>query len=391
MINIIENHTTTRAESALAKNFDMDASETVPSFHKTFPNYKPTPLIELSGLAYHLGVKNIWVKDESHRFGLNAFKVLGASYAVAKLIGEMFNISKKELSYSIFTDNSIREKIKNLTLVTATDGNHGRGVAWTAKQIGCKSVVYMPKGTKKARFENIKSLGADVYIIDGNYDDASKLARENAEKYGWLLVQDSSWDGYEKIPLWVMQGYLTLLDEAFEQLQGETPTHVFVQCGVGSLPAVVQAYLVDIFGERRPLLAVVEPEDAACVYESFAAGDGNIHTLKNEMRTIMAGLACGTPSKLAWEIMRDHSNFFVTCDDEITKSGMNILAKGTFGDNKITSGESGAVTTGLVYKLLSDPECAHLAQKLKLKSNSKIFLISTEGDTDPEMYQKIVK
>ena len=391
MINIVENLTVIHNKTDLTKNFGRDASGSAHSFHKTFPDYIPTPLIELAGIARHLGVNKIWLKDESSRFGLNAFKVLGASYAVAKLIAEMFNISEKELSYSIFTKTSIREKVKNLILVTATDGNHGRGVAWTAKQIGCKSVVYMPKGTKQSRFNNIKSLGADVYIIDGNYDDASNLARENAEKFGWILVQDSSWAGYEKIPLWIMQGYLTLMHESFEQLHGEIPTHVFVQCGVGSLPAAVQAYLVNQFGNDRPLLAVVEPTDAACVYESFAVGNGNVHTLTNEIHTIMAGLACGTPSKLAWEIMRDYSNFFITCDDDTTIDGMNILAKGIYGDEKIVSGESGAVTTGLIHKPLSDSAYRQLAEKLKLNSDTKIFLISTEGDTDPEMYKNITQ
>ena len=391
MINIAENLTVIHNKTDLTKNFGRDASGAAHSFHKTFPDYNPTPLIELNGLANQLSVKNIWLKDESHRFGLNAFKVLGASYAVAKLFAEMFGVNEKELSYSIFTETTIREKTKDLTLVTATDGNHGRGVAWTAKQIGCKSVVYMPKGTKQSRSDNIKSLGADVYIIDGNYDDASYLARENAEKFGWILVQDSSWEGYEKIPLWIMQGYLTLMHESFEQLSGEIPTHFFVQCGVGSLPAAVQAYLVNQFGNDRPLFAIVEPNDAACVYESFVAGDGNVHTLTNEIHTIMAGLACGTPSKLAWEIMRDYSNYFITCDDEVTKSGMDILAKGTFGDDKIISGESGAVTTGLIHKLLSDSAYRQLTEKLKLNSDTKIFLISTEGDTDPKIYKKITQ
>jgi diaminopropionate ammonia-lyase len=248
----------------------------------------------------------------------------------------------------------------------------------------------MPKNTTPSRYQNVKLLGAKVKIIDGDYDEASQFARSVATKNKWLLVQDSSWEGYEKISLLIMQGYLTLMHEVFDQLKNEKPTHVFIQCGVGSLPAAVLAYLINRFGDNRPTLCVVEPETAACVYESFEAGDGKLHSLKNEINTIMAGLACGTPSNIAWEIMKDHANYFITCDDEVTIDGMKILGRQQFGDQKIISGESGAVTLGLVFNLLSNSANNKFAEQLHLDNNSKIFLISTEGDTDPDVYQKII-
>lgn len=358
------------------------------SFHSTFPNYKPTPLIELKGLSNHLGLKNIWIKDESHRFGLNAFKVLGASYAVVKYLTEFFGMKNVQATYTVLNDSPFRNRARNITLVTATDGNHGRGVAWTAQQIGCKSVIYMPKGTTQSRFENIKSHGADVTIIDGSYDDAVKLAKENSEKYGWLLVQDSSWNGYEKIPLMIMQGYLTIIREIFDVLKDEVPTHLFVQCGVGSLPAAVLAFLLNYFKDKKPGFVVVEPDDAACIYESTRLS--SIVTLTNEMNTIMAGLACGTPSKMAYDILTAHVDFFVKCSDDITIKGMQILGRQEFGDPKIISGESGAVTTGLLYYLLNDHKFGSLCDELKLNNESKVLLISTEGDTDPVMYRKIL-
>jgi diaminopropionate ammonia-lyase len=376
-------------ENNLTSLFNEEETKTVIAFHKTFPNYFPTPLTTLNGLSETLGVSKIWIKDESHRFGLKAFKVLGASYAVAKYLCEQFGFDKNDVSFSLFKKPEVQELIKNITLATATDGNHGRGVAWTAQQLGCKCVVYMPKGTTQARFENIKSLGADVNIIDGSYDEAVRLAETNSKEFGWLLVQDTSWQGYEIIPKWIMQGYLTILDEISSQLNGEIPTHVFVQCGVGSLPAAVWSYYFEKHKNKKPILTVVEPNDAACVFES--AKNKKIVSLQNEMKSIMAGLSCGTPSKLAFDILNNLSDFFIKCSDDVTKKGMQLLGRQEFGDPEIISGESGAVTTGLLYYLLSDKKYKSMVEELQLNGNSKVLLISTEGDTDPENYKKIIE
>jgi len=365
-----------------------EAADEVREFHMTFTDYKPTPLLKLNGLSKYLGVKEIWLKDESYRFGLNAFKVLGASYAAAKVLNELLKLNEDQISFSLFQNHAVNSKLKDLTFVTATDGNHGRGVAWTAQQIGCKCVIYMPKGSAKVRLNNIKSHDAQAYIIDGNYDEAVSLARINSKKYGWILIQDSSWKGYEKIPTWIMNGYFTLMEEINEQLNDEIPTHIFIQCGNGSLPASILAYCIKKYKKEKPVFAVVEPEDAACVYESFLKH--GLTTLYNEMKTIMAGLACGTPSLLAWNILKDHSDFFIKCSDDVTIKGMQILGNGEFENTKIISGESGAVTTGLIYSLLSEQKHKTDCNLLGLNQNSKILLLSTEGNTDPETYDKII-
>ncbi len=371
-----------------ASSFNMNESKRASEFHKSFPIYSPTPLIDLKGLAEKLSVSKIWLKDESRRFNLNAFKVLGASYAAAKLLCEKFELDGSNLSFNIFQEPAIKQKIKNITFATATDGNHGRGVAWTAQQLGCKCVVYMPKGTTQSRFENIKSHGAGVTIIDGSYDEAVILAKKNSEKFNWILIQDTSWEGYEKIPLWIMQGYLTMMEEIFFQLKDEVPTHIFVQCGVGSLPAAVAAYCAERYNYNKPIFINVEPDDAACVFESIR--NKNITSLTNEMKSIMAGLNCGTPSKIAFDILCAYGDYFIKCDDEITKTGMRILGKCESGDEKIISGESGAVTTGLIYNLLSNDSNRELVNELNLNKNSRILLFSTEGDTDSDFYKSII-
>lgn len=386
MISIFEN--TNNGKKSFNSYFTVQDSLSAVNFHKSFPNYDPTPLINLTGLSKAIGVSKIWIKDESHRFGLNAFKVLGASYAAAKIISEKFNLDPDSLSFEIFNNPGIKHLMSGITLVTATDGNHGRGVAWTANQFGCKCVVYMPAGTTEARLNNIKSLGADASIINGSYDDAVSLAKKNSELYGWILIQDTSWPGYEKIPVWIMHGYFTLMEEINSQLVGETPTHIFVQCGVGSLPAAILYYCLINYETAKPVFINVEPNDAACVFESIK--NKKIVSLTNKMNSIMAGLCCGTPSEIAFDILFEHAEFFIKCSDEITELGMNILGKQPFGDTRIISGESGAVTTGLVYSLMTNENYRNFREKMGLNHNSKILLFSTEGDTDPGMYSKIL-
>ncbi len=240
--------------------------------------------------------------------------------------------------------------IQDLTCITATDGNHGRAVAWAARQLGCRAVVYMPKGSAGVRLESIRSLGAEAEIIDGNYDDAVRLAADRARENGWLLLQDTAGPDYEDIPIRIMQGYLTLFEEAFEQMGGVMPSHVFIQCGVGSLAGSLQAYLVEKFGPQRPLLTIVEPTKAACYYQSIIAGDGQPRKVEGDLDTIMAGLACGEPNKISWNIIRDFADGFVACPDGVTIRGMRVLGNPLKGDDRVISGESGAVTLGLVVQ-----------------------------------------
>ena len=375
---------------SLTEAFSLPVAQSVRRFHQSFPQYNPTPLVTLTNLARNLRVDNIWIKDESYRFGLNAFKVLGASYAIACVIGGKLGIPESNLSFHIFNSAPIREKLRGTTFVTATDGNHGRAVAWAAQKLGVNAVVYMPQGSSRARFEAIKQYGAQTEIIEGNYDDAVHWAAGQAQKNGWVLVQDTAWEGYEEIPTRILQGYLTILHEALEQLGDKIPTHIFVQCGVGSLASALQAYLVELFGMRRPKFIVVEPEKAACFYESMLINDGNPHRISGDLNTIMAGLACGQPGLLGWKILHSYADVFVTCSDSVAIKGMRILANPLAGDDKVVSGESGAVTTGLLGCLVGDARYREIAEALKITQESKVLLISTEGDTDPDMYQKIV-
>ena len=250
------------ARKTTTRVFAPAAAGAVLRFHRTLPGYRPTPLVELPGLARDLGVANVWVKDESRRFGLNAFKVLGASYAASKLVSGLVGLEVTDVSFDKLAGDEFRSRLEAITLITATDGNHGRAVAWTARRLRCNAVVYLPRGAAQVRFDAIASLGADTHVLDCGYDEAVRRAAEDAEAHGWTLIQDTSWPGYEEIPLDIMQGYMTMLLEAVTQLKGNLPTHVFVQCGVGSLAAAVLAQLNELLGKNRPVFAVVEPLQA---------------------------------------------------------------------------------------------------------------------------------
>ncbi|MDY7887974.1 diaminopropionate ammonia-lyase [Clostridioides difficile] len=365
----------------------------VRNFHKSFPQYKETPLANLEGLAKKLGVAGVYVKDESYRFGLNAFKVLGGSYSMGKYLAQRLDTDISELGYDKLTSDEIKEKLGEITFFTATDGNHGRGVAWTANKLGQKSVVLMPKGSSEFRLNKIKGEGADASITDLNYDDAVRLANDYAEAddHG-VMVQDTAWDGYEEIPAWIMQGYGTMAKEAIEQLKEygvDRPTHVFVQAGVGSLAGAVQGYVASIYDEC-PITVVVEADEADCYYKSAEAGDGKPRFVGGDMPTIMAGLACGEPNTIGFEVLKNHATAFVSAPDWVSAKGMRTLGNPLNGDEKVISGESGAVTTGLLVAAMEREDLADLRKDLKLDENSRILLISTEGDTDPDKYRSIV-
>lgn len=360
-------------------------------FHQSFPEYKETPLVKLRALAKELGVASIHVKDESYRFGLNAFKVLGGSYTIGHYIAKQLGMDISELPYEKMISDEVRSRLGKVTFVTATDGNHGRGVAWTANRLKQASVVYMPKGSAEERLRNIQALGADASITDMNYDDAVRLAKENGDKYGWILVQDTAWDGYEEIPGWIMQGYTTMAAEAIEQLAGEKPTHIFLQAGVGAMSGAVSGYFAALYGdEERPIITIVEPDQADCIYRTALANDGNLHYVTGSMNSIMAGLCCGEPCSIGWNVLRDHADHFISMPDYVAANGMRILGHPVADDPRVISGESGASTIGFVAEVLRKPELADLKKKLKLDENSRILCFSTEGDTDRENYRRIV-
>ena len=382
-----------RTSASPTHAFSPEAARLARKFHRSLPGYEPSPLVALDALAADLGVANVWVKDESHRFGLGAFKVLGASYAVASELSELLGLPRGEPKLETLTTPEFRAQLEEITVCTATDGNHGRAVAWAAEQLGCRAVVYLPRGSSQVRFDAIASHHADVSIVDANFDGAVSLAAADAALNGWTLVQDTAWPGYEAVPLRIMRGYLTIIDEAMEQLRGQIPTHVFVQAGVGSLAGAVQAQFHELLGAGRPVVAVVEPMQAACCYASMAAATREPQSLEGDLPTIMAGLACGTPSTIAWDILRHYTDVFVACSDEVTMTGMRELAQPRPEDAPIVSGESGAVTAGLLISLLDPSSQAMFAdtiETLMLDVDSRILLISTEGATDPASYNHIV-
>ena len=364
------------------------------AFHESFPQYSQTPLTKLPNMASYLGVKEVYVKDESYRFGLNAFKVLGGSFAMARYIAKETGKDVSELPYSVLTSEKLREEFGQATFFTATDGNHGRGVAWAANRLGQKAVVHMPKGTTQTRLENIAKEGAQVDIQEMNYDDCVRLAAKEADETPrGVIVQDTAWDGYEEIPAWIMQGYGTMAMEAGEQLKAqgcERPTHIFVQAGVGSLAGAVVGYFANLYADNPPPFVVVEAEAAACLYKGAAAGDGDIRIVDGDMQTIMAGLACGEPNTISWDILKNHVKVFIAAPDWVAANGMRMLAAPIKGDASITSGESGAAPFGALAAMTTLDEYEQLKKDIGLDENSRVLLFSTEGDTDPDRYKNIV-
>lgn len=363
-------------------------------FHKSFPQYSITPLVKLDGMAEGLGLGGLFVKDESYRFGLNAFKVLGGSFAMARYIASEMGRDVSEMTYDYLTSEKFREEFGQATFFTATDGNHGRGVAWAANKLGQKAVVHMPKGSTKTRFDNIAKEGAKVTIEEVNYDDCVRMAAAEAEAtpHG-VVVQDTAWEGYEEIPAWIMQGYGSMAGEAAEQLREVSvnrPTHVFVQAGVGSLAGAVVGYFTNLYPENPPKFVVMEAGAAACLYKGAVAGDGDPRIVGGDLQTIMAGLACGEPNIIGWDILRNHVSAFVSCPDWVAAKGMRMLAAPVKGDPKVISGESGAVGMGVISTIMENDEYKELRDALELNRDSKVLMFSTEGDTDPDKYKKIV-
>ena len=364
-----------RAPSNVYTDFSGQTAAAVRAFHGTVPGYAPTPLHAVQEAAALL------VKDESFRFGLNAFKALGGSYAMACLLAEKLSCP---LDFAAIRARMAQPGAEQMTFVTATNGNHGRGVAWAAKMLGQKAVVRMPKGSTRERLEHIRALGADAAITDVNYDDTVRLCAGMAEENGWYLIQDTAWDGYEEIPLHIMQGYMTMAAEAWEQMGEQMPTHIFLQAGVGSMAAAQTAFFRSLPGGDRPVICLVEPDRADCLFRS--AGAGALRTVTGDMDSIMAGLCCGEPCTLAWDILKAEGDAFFSCPDWLAAEGIRLLAR-----HGIVSGESGAPGAGLVHRLLTDPALAEMKQAIGLTEQARVLLFSTEGDTDRTRYQEILQ
>ena len=387
-------HHKTEQTPAELRLVGTQAREDARRFHQGLPGYAPTPLVQLDGLARQLGVSRLWVKDESQRFGLNAFKALGGSYAIARWLGERLELSGEELTFENLMARQKEAGLGEITFVTATDGNHGRGVAWAAHKLGQKAVVHMPKGSSQARYENIAKEGAQVTIEEVNYDDCVRMAAAEAAgtKHG-VVVQDTAWEGYEEIPSWIMQGYGTMANEAAEQLRQvgiNRPTHVFVQAGVGSLAGAVIGYFTNLFPNDPPTFVVMEARAADCLYQGALAGDGQPRIVEGDLKTIMAGLACGEPNILSWDILRNHVSAFVSCPDWVSARGMRMLGVPVKGDPVVISGESGAVGMGLIAAIMETDEYKELREAIGLDRFSQVLMFSTEGNTDPMKFRKVL-
>ncbi|WP_455544338.1 diaminopropionate ammonia-lyase [Intestinibacter sp.] len=390
-INIISTQTNTYTDVDFLTE---DIVNGVEKFHTSIEGYKKTPLVKLDNLSSKLGVKNIFVKDESYRYGLNAFKGLGGLYAIFRIVCDKLNLDHTSTTFEDLQKQDIKEKLKDMVFVTATNGNHGKGVAWAANKLGCSSIVFMPKGSVVARAKAIENMGnSTVTITDLNYDDAVRKASSLADEKGWYLVQDTAWDGYEDIPNFISQGYTIMAKEALDELEKlgiEKPTHLFLQAGVGSMAGSVLGYMVNRFNKNPPITTIVEPATVACIYKSAKSDDSKPHAVTGDLQTIMAGLNCGEPNTATWPILRDYASFYAACPDYVTAKGMRILASPIADDTKVISGESGAVGLGLLSMLMEQDEFEDIRRDMGLNKDSVVLIFSTEGNTDPKGYDEII-
>ncbi len=352
-----------------------------------WPGYAPTPLLDLDRVAAELGVERVLYKDEASRFGLGSFKALGGAYAVYRLVCEVLQdqgVVAADITVGNLLKGHYASIISGLTVTSATAGNHGRSVAWGASMFGCKSVIFIHAGVSEDRANAIARYGAEVKRVHGDYDESVRVAAATAADQGWHVVSDTSYPGYTHIPAWVMQGYTVLFGEIDSELS-EPPTHVFVQGGVGGLAASVAAWYAARLGEDRPVTVVVEPDDAACLYQSVL--HGQLQSARGQLNTMMLGMACGEPSLLAWDILHVTVDAVITITDHAAIDAMRTLNRSTPDGNTIVAGECAGAGLAALKLAMEDP---HLAGELQLTGSSRVLLIGTEGATDPAAWQSIM-
>ena len=373
-----------------SSRFTKEQALAAQKFHQTLPGYSVTRLVELPALAKELGVKDIFVKDEASRFGLNSFKGLGGSYCLFHLLSEKYGWSGKVESFAQLKDQiaSLEEKPK---IISATDGNHGRGLAWICHLLGLRCEILMPAGSSEERQENIRKLGADCRRTDGNYDETVHEAERFALENDWLLDQDTALPGFEKVAQFIMPGYLTMALETVEQLKGKCPTHIFLQAGVGSMAGAMCGFFASLYGPDVPVISIVEPKTADCVYRTAEKDDGKLHNAPGSLETIMAGLSCGEPCSVGWKEIRAAASHYFRIEESVAADGVRVLSSPLENDPRVLSGESGAAGFGTAFELLF-----HKAQyqeeisSLGLNSESVLLFFNTEGVTDRKNFLKIV-
>ncbi|MGR5335072.1 diaminopropionate ammonia-lyase [Vibrio gigantis] len=351
-----------------------------------WPGYSVTPLHELNRISAEIGVNKFWYKDESQRFGLKSFKALGGAYAVARQLQiEIANRYGKNPTISELLNGEWKSEVAEIVVSCATDGNHGRSVAWGAQMFGCGCVIYIHRDVSEGRKQAMEAFGAEVVRITGNYDESVRLADSEAKAQNRVIVSDTSYEGYMEIPKDVALGYTVMLAEIVEQLDGEIPTHVFVQGGVGGLASAVCGYFWDLWGVDRPRFVIVEPEQANCLQKSAQAGKPIVVT--GDLETLMAGLACGEVSSLAWTILQNGADDFMTLSEEAIPQAMRMLASGEQTEVAIEGGES--AVPGFAAAIIAK-QAPNFAEKLNLTEDSRVLVIGTEGATDPDLYQQII-
>lgn len=364
---------------------DAEAAGEVERYLRTREGHAETPLVSLPALAAEIGVASIHVKDEGHRLGLGSFKALGGAYAVMRLLLERVAVELgRPVDFTQIQSAPVRAIAGRMTVACSTDGNHGRSVAQGAQLVGAKAVIFVHSGVSDGRVAAIERFGAEMVRVAGTYDDSVREAARVAGERGWTIVSDTSWPGYERIPGLVMQGYTVLVREALRQMP-QSPTHVFIQSGVGGIAAAVAGHLAAEFGKRRPVFTVVDPARAACLFESARAG--RPVTIPHGEPTVMAMLECYEPSLVAWRVLSRAADAFMTVDEDDAISVMKRLAEPAGGDRPVVAGESGGVGLAGLLKAIADPQAK---AALGLGKASRIFLVNTEGATDPGKYQDIV-
>jgi diaminopropionate ammonia-lyase len=375
-----EGYGTLRSRVLAAAGFAAAAAEIA-----TWPGYAPTPLVPLPALARRLGLCEVWYKDERSRFGLKSFKALGGAYAVANVLKRAIRAADRGAANSIeLLQGAFREIVAGVTVTCATDGNHGRSVAWGAQLFGCRCVIFVHEKVSQGRRDAIARYGADVVEVKGNYDDAVRHAAAIAAANGWTVVSDTSYPGYREIPTEVMHGYGAMAAEIAAQLE-TPPTHVLVQAGVGALAAAVCADFWLRWGEQRPRFVIIEPTAADCVTRSLMAG--RPVAIAGTLDTVMAGLACGEVSELAWEILAAGANAAVAVPDSYALTAVRAFANPAGGDPAIVSGETGAAGLAALLAAQDDPA---IRSALVLDRNSRVLVLGSEGDTDAAIYKDIV-
>jgi diaminopropionate ammonia-lyase len=369
-------------------------ADDIGEFHRSLPGYKPTPLVSLSNLARQLGVAEVLVKDESHRFSLSAFKVLGASYATWHFLRQEWHRRfKRPLDLEELLSKAAAKELGDVTLCTATDGNHGRAVAWTAALFGIRAVIFMPENTVPARIDNIRSEGAVVEIVNGDYDTAVKRAAEEADRNGWHIISDTAYEGYIDIPRYIQAGYLTMfreIDDALSMFGGGDYDIVLVQSGVGSLAAAAAWYYRRERENESMRIVNVEPTEADCLLESARGTQGEIRSSQGSTDSIMAGLNCGTPSLVAWPVIRSCFDVFLSIPDRFSSAAIRAYYYPKGDDSRVISGESGAAGLAALLALCQEPSLARVREALELTAKNRVLLLNTEGATDPVNFDRLI-